>query len=85
MKITWLGHASFLLESHEGTRVVTDPFEAGSYDGAVGYRIFRPLLPMRCLGLSRVWRKRWASFRRGRGLQWFWFGATVIRSEKLPI
>jgi L-ascorbate metabolism protein UlaG (beta-lactamase superfamily) len=37
MKITWLGHASFLLESDEGTRVVTDPFEAGSYDGAVGY------------------------------------------------
>jgi L-ascorbate metabolism protein UlaG (beta-lactamase superfamily) len=37
MKITWLGHASFLLESLSGTRVVTDPFEAGSYDGAVGY------------------------------------------------
>ena len=37
MKITWLGHASFLLESQNGTRVVTDPFEAGSYDGAVGY------------------------------------------------
>ena len=37
MKITWLGHASFLLESRDGTKVVTDPFEAGSYDGAVGY------------------------------------------------
>ncbi|MBN2565433.1 MAG: MBL fold metallo-hydrolase [Candidatus Eisenbacteria bacterium] len=37
MKITWLGHSSFLLESEKGTRVVTDPFEAGSYDGAVGY------------------------------------------------
>ena len=37
MKITWLGHASFLLETSNGTRVVTDPFEAGSYDGAVGY------------------------------------------------
>lgn len=37
MKITWLGHASFLIESNEGTRVVTDPFESGSYDGAVGY------------------------------------------------
>ena len=37
MKITWLGHASFLVESKDGTRVVTDPFEAGSYDGAVGY------------------------------------------------
>jgi len=38
MKITWLGHASFLVESKDGTRVVMDPFEAGSYDGAVGYR-----------------------------------------------
>ena len=37
MKITWLGHASFLVESKDGTRLVTDPFEAGSYDGAVGY------------------------------------------------
>ncbi len=37
MKITWLGHASFLIESKRGTRIITDPFEAGSYDGAVGY------------------------------------------------
>lgn len=37
MKITWLGHASFLIESRDGTRIVTDPFESGSYDGAVGY------------------------------------------------
>ena len=37
MKITWLGHASFLIETADGTRVVTDPFEAGSYGGAVGY------------------------------------------------
>lgn len=38
MKITWLGHASFLVESADGTRIITDPYEAGSYDGAVGYR-----------------------------------------------
>lgn len=37
MKITWLGHASFLIETAAGTRVITDPFEAGSYGGAVGY------------------------------------------------
>jgi L-ascorbate metabolism protein UlaG (beta-lactamase superfamily) len=37
MKITWLGHATFLLEANDGTRIITDPFEAGSYDGAVGY------------------------------------------------
>jgi L-ascorbate metabolism protein UlaG (beta-lactamase superfamily) len=37
MKVTWLGHASFLIETADGTRVITDPFEAGSYGGAVGY------------------------------------------------
>ena len=37
MKITWLGHSSFLVEAGDGTRIITDPFEAGSYDGAVGY------------------------------------------------
>jgi L-ascorbate metabolism protein UlaG (beta-lactamase superfamily) len=37
MKITWLGHATFLVEASDGTRIITDPFEAGSYDGAVGY------------------------------------------------
>jgi L-ascorbate metabolism protein UlaG (beta-lactamase superfamily) len=37
MKITWLGHSAFLVEAKDGTRIITDPFEAGSYDGAVGY------------------------------------------------
>jgi len=37
MRVTWLGHASFLIEAKDGTRVITDPYEAGSYDGAVGY------------------------------------------------
>jgi L-ascorbate metabolism protein UlaG (beta-lactamase superfamily) len=37
MKVTWLGHASFLIESQDGTRIITDPYEAGSYDGAVAY------------------------------------------------
>ncbi len=37
MKIKWLGHSSFLIRSTDGTRIITDPFEAGSYDGAVGY------------------------------------------------
>lgn len=27
MKITWFGHACFLLESEKGTKVLTDPFE----------------------------------------------------------
>lgn len=34
MKIRWLGHACFLLESQDGTKIVTDPF-----DGSVGYKI----------------------------------------------
>jgi len=37
MKIRWLGHSSFLIETSSGTKIITDPFEAGSYDGAVGY------------------------------------------------
>ncbi|MBQ9276362.1 MAG: MBL fold metallo-hydrolase [Clostridia bacterium] len=28
MKITWLGHSSFLLEESTGTRIVTDPYHS---------------------------------------------------------
>jgi len=34
VKIRWLGHACFLLELQNGTKIVTDPF-----DGSVGYKI----------------------------------------------
>jgi L-ascorbate metabolism protein UlaG (beta-lactamase superfamily) len=37
MKISWLGHACFLLESDSGTKIITDPYEQGSYSGAIGY------------------------------------------------
>ncbi len=37
MKIQWMGHASFLLTSADGTRVLTDPYEPGGFGGAVGY------------------------------------------------
>lgn len=37
MRISWLGHACFLLETKQNTKVVTDPYEPGSYSGAVGY------------------------------------------------
>ena len=30
MKIRWLGHASFLITSDDGTRVITDPYVVGS-------------------------------------------------------
>ncbi len=37
MKIKWLGHASFLIESGAGVRVITDPYESGGFGGAIGY------------------------------------------------
>ncbi|MDD3626582.1 MAG: MBL fold metallo-hydrolase [bacterium] len=37
MKIEWLGHASFVLTYESGFKVITDPYESGSYNGAVGY------------------------------------------------
>ena len=36
MKIFWQGHACFLFEL-AGTKIITDPYEPGSYNGAVGY------------------------------------------------
>lgn len=35
MKITWLGHSSFLLEESTGTRIITDPFDGN----VVGYNM----------------------------------------------
>ena len=29
MKIKWLGHASFMITSDSGTRIITDPYESG--------------------------------------------------------
>jgi L-ascorbate metabolism protein UlaG (beta-lactamase superfamily) len=37
MKVRWLGHASFLISTGDGKRILTDPYTPGSYDGAVGY------------------------------------------------
>lgn len=36
MKITWLGHASFLIQDSKGRKLLTDPF-----DNTVGYDIFK--------------------------------------------
>lgn len=38
MKIQWLGHDAFLIITAAGTKILTDPYEAGAYDGAVGYK-----------------------------------------------
>lgn len=37
MEITWLGHAAFLITSSAGVKILTDPYQAGGYGGAVGY------------------------------------------------
>ncbi len=37
MQITWLGHAAFLIVSDAGLKILTDPYLAGGYGGAIGY------------------------------------------------
>ena len=37
MKLRYLGHAAFELELTDGRRIVLDPYESGSYDGALAY------------------------------------------------
>ena len=37
MEIRWLGHASFLITTSDGVRIITDPYESGSYGGGIGY------------------------------------------------
>ncbi len=37
MKLRYLGHAAFELVSEGGTKIVFDPYESGSYDGALKY------------------------------------------------
>jgi L-ascorbate metabolism protein UlaG (beta-lactamase superfamily) len=37
MRITYFGHSCFLVEAQDQTRVIIDPYEHGSYDGAVKY------------------------------------------------
>ncbi len=37
MKIKYLAHASFLIVSDNGTKIITDPYKAGGYSGAIGY------------------------------------------------
>jgi len=38
MKIKWYGHASFLITSEKGMRIITDPYEPGAYDGGIAYK-----------------------------------------------
>lgn len=37
MKIKFLGHASFLIISEKGVKVITDPYKPGCFDGGIKY------------------------------------------------
>lgn len=37
MKIKFLGHASFLITSKNGVRIITDPYKPGCFDGGIKY------------------------------------------------
>jgi L-ascorbate metabolism protein UlaG (beta-lactamase superfamily) len=37
MKIKWYGHASFLITSDQGVKIITDPYESGAYGGQLSY------------------------------------------------
>ncbi len=37
MKISWLGHACFYIELESGTKIVNDPYQPGSFSGAIQY------------------------------------------------
>lgn len=37
MKITYYAHSAFLVEAHDGTRIIIDPYRSGSFGGALGY------------------------------------------------
>jgi L-ascorbate metabolism protein UlaG (beta-lactamase superfamily) len=38
MKIKYLAHSSFLLETSGGVRIITDPYESGGFGGEVRYK-----------------------------------------------
>jgi len=37
MKVKFLGHASFLITSEKGIRIITDPYKPGCYGGGIKY------------------------------------------------
>ncbi len=37
MEIKWYGHASFLITSEQGVKIITDPYEPGAYGGGISY------------------------------------------------
>ena len=43
MKIKWLGHASALIVSDSGQKIITDPFRPGGYPTPDGYLLYFPI------------------------------------------
>ncbi len=37
MKIKWYGHASFLVTTEQGIKIIFDPYESGAYGGQLAY------------------------------------------------
>ncbi len=37
MRLTYMGHSSFMLTTSDGVRLLTDPYRPGSYQGAIRY------------------------------------------------
>lgn len=37
VKVRWLGHSAFLITTSDGTKILTDPYKPGGYDGAIRY------------------------------------------------
>ena len=37
MKIKWYGHSAFQIITEKGTRIIIDPYESGSFSGALSY------------------------------------------------
>jgi L-ascorbate metabolism protein UlaG (beta-lactamase superfamily) len=37
LKLKWLGHSAFLLTATDGTRIITDPYVSGSFNGDIKY------------------------------------------------
>ncbi|MCE5313665.1 MAG: MBL fold metallo-hydrolase [Armatimonadota bacterium] len=40
MRIQFLGHASFLITTSAGTKILTDPYNPGAYPGVISYSVF---------------------------------------------
>ena len=40
MRLTYLGHASFLIERSDGLKILLDPYEPGAFDGKIQFGLY---------------------------------------------